>query len=430
MMMTVTRAKTIFRQAATLALLLTAAGCGGAPESPIAAPPQFYERSAINEALRWLPPPQRKPVVAVYNFTDQTGARKPSENFAQYTAAVSQGVSAILVKALQDAGQRQWFTVVERSGLDSLLKERQIIRSTREEYATSGGRQLSPLRPLLYAGVLIEGGVVAYDSNTVTGGLGARYLGVGIDTDYRQDMVTVELRALSVQTGEVLVAVTTTKTIYSIGLQGSIYKFVSLNDLLEAEGGFTYNEPPQMAVREAIELGVYGLIVEGSVQGLWDFADQARGDAIRNRYLSADLTYDEYGNVVQQSRIIMPDELEHVVADATMGSRIGAPESSKVISALTMDPANQGGESQLEQVTQPVSYANQPPARPASSYIAPQPVAEPVAEPARRAPSLPQFQNMQLTRQPQAETPPGQPQWDNADLDGYMGGADTRYRGQ
>ncbi len=33
------------------------------------------------------------------------------------------------------------------------------------------------LPSLLFAGLILDGGIIGYDCNTVTGGLGARYLG-------------------------------------------------------------------------------------------------------------------------------------------------------------------------------------------------------------------------------------------------------------
>src|SRR3546814_660964 len=131
---------------------------------------------------------------------------------------LSQGGASILVKALQDAGIRQWFTIVEREMLRNLLNERQIIREMRERYL--GETQVNPqaLPAMLFAGVLLEGGVIGYDTNTVTGGAGASFLGIGGRTEYRQDTVTVYLRAVSVRTGEVLTSVTASKTIASKSL--------------------------------------------------------------------------------------------------------------------------------------------------------------------------------------------------------------------
>ena len=79
----------------------------------------------------------------------------------------------------KDTGNGTWFRVVERGlGLDNLVRERQIIRSTRDDVRKAGG-EAPDLQPMLFAGILLEGGIVGYDSNIETGGNGARYLGIG-----------------------------------------------------------------------------------------------------------------------------------------------------------------------------------------------------------------------------------------------------------
>jgi curli production assembly/transport component CsgG len=130
---------------------------------------------------------------------------------------------------------------------------------------------------LLFAGVLLEGGIIGYDTNTLTGGAGARFLGVGGQTQYRQDTVTVYLRAVSVRTGEVLTSVQTSKTIASVAVGANAFRFVSFKELLEAETGFTTNEPDQVALQQAIEKAVFALVMEGVELKLWNFADPAAG---------------------------------------------------------------------------------------------------------------------------------------------------------
>src|SRR3546814_1003759 len=90
---------------------------------------------------------------------DRPGQVKLSGTVQTLSRAVSQGGASILVKALQDAGNRQWFTIVEREMLRNLLNERQIIREMRERYL--GETQVNPqaLPAMLFAGVLLEGGV-------------------------------------------------------------------------------------------------------------------------------------------------------------------------------------------------------------------------------------------------------------------------------
>ena len=235
----------------------------------------FPKKTQTQTLLNQLPAPQRPVAIAVYGFTDQTGQFKPSEQGQTLSRAVTQGASSMLVKALQDAGNRGWFTVVERERLDNLLKERQIIGEMRKRYL--GEQEVDPnaLPALLFAGVLLEGGIVGYDTNTVTGGAGAAFLGIGARTEYRQDTVTVYLRAVSVRTGEVLANVTTSKTIASQALGASAFKFVAFRELLEAEAGITSNEPDQIALQQAIEKAVYGLVLEGVELDLWRFNDMA-----------------------------------------------------------------------------------------------------------------------------------------------------------
>ena len=214
-------------------------------------------------------PPERKVEIAVYQFVDQTGQRKPSDNLASLSTAVTQGAGTWLVQALKTAGKGEWFTVVERMQLDQLLKERQIIRNTRSTYE---GEKAQKVRPLLFAGVLVGGGIVGYDSNTETGGIGARALGIGIQDEYRRDMVSVALRLISVQTGEVLIAVSSQKTILSTKVGMNVFKFLDVGTkLVEVEAGATENESTSYAVRKAIEHCVGQMIEEGIKKELWKF---------------------------------------------------------------------------------------------------------------------------------------------------------------
>jgi len=244
----------------------------------------FPKKTQTQNLLNQLPAPQRPVAIAVYGFTDQTGQFKPSETGQTLSRAVTQGASSMLVKALQDAGNRNWFTVVERERLDNLLRERQIIGEMRKRYL--GEQEVDPaaLPALLFAGVLLEGGIVGYDTNTVTGGAGAAFLGIGARTEYRQDTVTVYLRAVSVRTGEVLANVTASKTIASQALGASAFKFVAFRELLEAEAGITSNEPDQIALQQAIEKAVYGMVLEGIELDLWRFEDMAAAQPLMAAY--------------------------------------------------------------------------------------------------------------------------------------------------
>ncbi len=244
----------------------------------------FPKKTQTQNLLQQLPAPQRQVAIAVYGFTDQTGQFKPSDVGQTLSRAVTQGASSMLVKALQDAGNRSWFTVVERERLDNLLRERQIIGEMRKRYLGEQEVDPSALPALLFAGVLLEGGIVGYDTNTVTGGAGAAFLGIGARTEYRQDTVTVYLRAVSVRTGEVLANVTASKTIASQALGASAFKFVAFRELLEAEAGITSNEPDQVALQQAIEKAVYGLVLEGVELDLWRFDDMSAAQSLLTAY--------------------------------------------------------------------------------------------------------------------------------------------------
>ena len=210
-----------------------------------------------------------KITIAVYSFSDKTGQRKPSDSFSQLSSAVTQGSEVWVINALQKAGGGSWFTVVERVGLDNLVKERQLIRSTREVFE---GKEAIKLKPMLFAGLLLEGGVVGYDSNTTSGGAGARYFGIGASTSYRTDQVTVAMRIVSVQSGEVLLTVACEKTIASHKSGADVFRFLDLGTkALELETGSAVNEPTNYAVRASIEACVGDIIKKGEENNLWKF---------------------------------------------------------------------------------------------------------------------------------------------------------------
>jgi len=231
------------------------------------------------KALRELPPAELMPVVAVYQFADLTGQRKESESIALFSSAVTQGAHNLLIDSLKaagagDTGNGTWFRVVERGlGLDNLVRERQIIRSTRQEH-----NEGKPMEPLLFAGILFEGGIVGYDSNIETGGDGARWMGIGGVTQFRRDSVTVSLRAISTLTGEVLMNVQTHKSILSVGMGADVFRFLDMDTkLLELETGISYNESTTWAVRAAIEAAVLAMINQGDTRGYWKI-DRSMGN--------------------------------------------------------------------------------------------------------------------------------------------------------
>ncbi|MFQ5482376.1 MAG: CsgG/HfaB family protein [Nitrospinaceae bacterium] len=265
---------------------------------------QLGFRTQTHLDLETLPPPAEPIIVVVYKFRDQTGQYKPGTDTTGWSTAVTQGATSMMIKALQDAGNGKWFKVLEREALPNLLNERKIINQTRKAYdASKKGRKVPQLPPLLFAPILLDGGVIAYESNLITGGFGARYLGVGANTQYRRDTVTVYLRAVSVKNGQVLKSVTTNKTIFSIGVDAGVFKFVGFQQLLEIETGFTTNEPPQMAVLEAIEKATISMIMEGTMANLWSFADPKAQEKAIKQYLKEKSAlvmadFDNKGNLI------------------------------------------------------------------------------------------------------------------------------------
>ncbi len=229
-------------------------------------PPEVVELPT-HEELRQLPPAEKMPVVAVYSFLDLTGQRKQKGDVAMFSTAVSQGASTMLIDALKTAGNGKWFRVVERVGIDHLTRERQIVRTTREQYDEEDDTGLAPL---LFAGIILEGGVIGFDTNIETGGRGARYLGIGMSQAYRRDIVTVHLRAVSTLTGEILLNVQTSKTILSIADGFDVFKFIDMDtQLIEIEDGMTENESVTRSLRSCIEAAVLELIYQGEEESFW-----------------------------------------------------------------------------------------------------------------------------------------------------------------
>jgi curli production assembly/transport component CsgG len=222
-----------------------------------------------SEELKNIQPAKRKPVIAIYpnSFKDQTGQRKSNGQFALFSTAITQAPEAFLIRALKHAADGEFFQVAERVGLDSLTKERQLIRSTRETFDEESG-----VKPLLLAGLLIQGGVLSYDSNVKSGGMGARFLGIGSSKEYREDLITITLRLVSVSTGEVLIEVLVTKTITSAGLSQDLFRFIDDGSrLIEVEGGVARNESTSIALQKAIEDGVLEIINVGIIRGYWEY---------------------------------------------------------------------------------------------------------------------------------------------------------------
>ena len=222
-----------------------------------------------SKELKDLPAAKIKPSIAVYpnSFKDLTGQRKSNSSFALFSTAITQAPEAFLIRALKHAADGKFFTVVERVGLDNLTKERQLIRSTRQEF-----KEDNKMQPLLFAGLIIEGGVISYEANLKSGGLGARYLGIGTSKQYREDAVTISLRLVSVSTGEVLIETLVSKNIISTSVSQDIFRFIEAGtELVEVEGGIAENESVSIALQKAVETGILNIIYTGIERGYWKY---------------------------------------------------------------------------------------------------------------------------------------------------------------
>jgi len=217
---------------------------------------------------------KKKPVVAIYagSFIDATGQRRSNSSYATFSSAVTQAPDAYLIRALKHAGSNHdgFFEVVERVGLDHVTKERQIIRSTRQD-----NKEKQKLPDLMFAGLIMQGGVISYESNVKSGGSGARYLGIGMSRQFKQDTVTISLRTVSVSTGKVLLEVLVTKTILSASIDQDVFRFITdSTELVEIENGLVRNESINIALQTAIETAVLQTIKEGATRGYWNIDEK------------------------------------------------------------------------------------------------------------------------------------------------------------
>ena len=251
-------------------ILLFLAGCATMDMADSLTDLPLRSQVSLKKLITIRPPTRGPIVVAVYKFLDRTGQRKSKDNIASLSSAVTQGADVIVIQALKNAGNGSWFRVVERVGLDHLIKERQLVRSTRATF--EGKKRKSKLKPLLFAGIIIEGGIISYDTNILSGGSGARFFGTGGSGQYRKDQVSIYMRVVSVQSGEILLNVGVTKTILSIRTGLDFFRFIDIGQkALEIETGGAVNEPTTFAIKKAIEAAVIALINEGAKKKIWAF---------------------------------------------------------------------------------------------------------------------------------------------------------------
>jgi curli production assembly/transport component CsgG len=298
-----------------LLILLVLSGCAHvhmetSKEEPVALQP----RESLTTKIPELDGP---PItIAVYGFQDKTGQMKPNDKLAVFSKAVTQGAEVFLIKSLQDS--KNWFKVVERVGLDNLVKERQLIRNQREVYE---GKDARPLKPMTVAGVMIEGGIIGYDSNIRSGGNGARFLGIGGSQQYRVDEIVISMRLISVNSGEVLLTNAVSKTIFSTQHNVGMLRFVDAGTkALELENGMALNEPTTYAVRVAIEQAVYDMIVEGEKKGIWRYKKLGQAEVKKEEIKvepKEEVKVEEKKDVVVQSQTKSETKAETVPSTTT-----------------------------------------------------------------------------------------------------------------
>jgi curli production assembly/transport component CsgG len=128
-----------------------------------------------------------------------------------------------------------------------------------------------PLQSLLLPGILITGGAVSYDRKVSQRFTGFGFASVNGRNEIYSDNVTVVLRAVSVQTGEVLESVYVSKEVLSQMNSINVLNIVN-NSTLAVEAGLVSNEPVSVAVRTAISAAVRELYIRGLARGWWSVA--------------------------------------------------------------------------------------------------------------------------------------------------------------
>ncbi|MFA3790082.1 CsgG/HfaB family protein [Aliiglaciecola sp. SL4] len=222
------------------------------------------EDSSTLKELKGLPKPFGSIPVSVYAFRDQTGQYKPSAGASSFSTAVTQGATSILMQALSET---DWFLPVEREGLQNILTERKIVRAALQ--SDSNANEKTELPPLTTAKIIIEGGIISYDSNIRTGGFGAEYFGINASELYREDQISVYMRAIDVRTGQVLISVSTSKKVLSKEIRAGLFRYISYKRLAEIEAGYTTNEPMFTCVQQSIEKAISELVLKGINKGVW-----------------------------------------------------------------------------------------------------------------------------------------------------------------
>ena len=272
------------------AALLALAGC---VQDPLAsATPNVIAEQEIPLP----PPPARALTVGIYNCIDTTGQRRPTLLAQELSTAVPMDCTPYLVEAVRSLRTGYVF-LVERQHIDELLRERQLATlalngpaqtaaAPTEAAQSPAGRHRGVRQPaaqlvaaqqpaaprrltmVRVAEVLLVGQVVAYDRATRDMSGGLAFAGIGASGTLITDLVTFSLRAIAVQTGEVIGQTTVTKSITSMKVGGHIAKIYS-ESVVELELGGGGNEPVGLALRTAIRSALIQLVQNGIHDGWW-----------------------------------------------------------------------------------------------------------------------------------------------------------------
>jgi curli production assembly/transport component CsgG len=293
----------------TPALLACSLAMTGCVHDPVPSP---TPNIVAEEEISLPPPPPRPLTIGIYNCIDTTGQRRPTTQPQELSTAVPLDCTPYLIEATRSL-RPGWVFLVERQHLDELLRERQLAtlalnEAARAAAAAAGQPASGPVatttgptarRPISRAAakaaavaaagqpaatppaaspnrlsmvrvaeILLLGQVTAYDRATreITGGLALG--GTGGDGTLVTDLVTFSLRAVAVQTGEVLGQTSVTKSVTS--LKADVHKTKILSTtILDVEFGGAGNEPVGLALRAAIRTAVGQLINKGIEDGWW-----------------------------------------------------------------------------------------------------------------------------------------------------------------
>jgi curli production assembly/transport component CsgG len=247
-------------------VLMSAAlsGCTELNSAPIASP-ILENASILADEVPLGIPVTPAIIVGVYQFTDQTGQRAVLDRqTSEMSSAIPQGLSSMLVQELMASGDGKWFRVVERETIPTILNERKVVVAALPDVE-------EPLQPLLLPGILITGGAISYDRKVSQKFLGLGFASLNGQKKIYSDRVSVALRAVSVQTGEVLESVYVSKEVLSQMNSINVLNVVNTSTLA-VEAGIVSNEPVSVAVRTAISAAVRELFIRGLARGWWEVA--------------------------------------------------------------------------------------------------------------------------------------------------------------